>query len=342
MSRLPREFLWQDLESMDDFLSEPLNKEIYQVYQTVKTAPFRINIPDIQLFNELYYLCIAIVAKDIYVYELEKVVFARFGRAYLSDLLISMIYAVFYLQENRPTVFDGIDRFVDEYQRNKGWYFDYFYNFLINHPVKYHTDFAPHSESVELIVNQNLNWEALTNNYEEKSIMRILDLWNNYNDKKRIFTAIETSYRKSNGNLYNFKQKKTGGITTYTFNSVFQDIKDYLNAVNFLAHYEKPKKNPDPLTYPFIIHGEYTEEIEQKLHALLKGKTSPKDRMMPIRAAIDAGVIRRPTYTELQSTFGKDFVANSSYHNYTNPDKHPYDANPSFTLLVSEFKKIVE
>ena len=122
MSRLPREFLWQDLESMDDFLSEPLNKEIYQVYQTVKTAPFRINIPDIQLFNELYYLCIAIVAKDIYVYELEKVVFARFGRAYLSDLLISMIYAVFYLQENRPTVFDGIDRFVDEYQRNKGWY----------------------------------------------------------------------------------------------------------------------------------------------------------------------------------------------------------------------------
>ena len=84
------------------------------------------------------------------------------------------------------------------------------------------------------------------------------------------------------------------------------------------------------------------QEIEQKLHALLKGKTSPKDRMMPIRAAIDAGVIRRPTYTELQSTFGKDFVANSSYHNYTNPDKHPYDANPSFTLLVSEFKKIVE
>lgn len=340
MSRLPREFLWKDLESMEDFFVDPLNKELYHVYCQVKEAPFRLTMPDVEVFNELYYLCIALNNECISFSELDEEIESNFCRKNTTDLLIAMIYSVFSLQKKQLLIMDQFDVFLESYQ--KGWYFDYFLDFIKEHQNRYKTNLRPHPENAKLVINREVNWEILTNNFNKDSILRILDIWNNHDDKIRILSDIETSYRKSNGNPYCIKEKKTGGITTYTFNSVFQDIKDYLNAVNFLAHYEIPKKNPDPLTYPFIIHGEHTEEIEQKLHALLKGKTSPKDRMMPIRAAIDAGVIRRPTYTELQSSFGKDFVANSSYHNYTNPDKHPYDANPSFTLLVSEFKKIVE
>ena len=53
--KLPREFLWQDYKSMDEFLEEPINQDLYKVYLTVKDAPFKITMPDVKVFNELYY-----------------------------------------------------------------------------------------------------------------------------------------------------------------------------------------------------------------------------------------------------------------------------------------------
>ncbi len=165
--RLPREFVWQDLKSMDDFLSEPLNKELYRAYLKVKDAPFRLTMPDVQVFNELYYLCVALNNEFICFNELDQEITSYFCRKDTSDLLISMIYSVFALQDNKPKIFDIISIYIQNYQ--KGWYFDYFLDFIKEHQNRYKTNLRPHPENAKLVINREVNWEILTNNFTKVS-----------------------------------------------------------------------------------------------------------------------------------------------------------------------------
>lgn len=345
MSRLPREIIWKDVSSIDEFLVDPLNKELYQVYQKVKNAPFRITIPDVELFNELYYLCISLIVDNVCYHELENEIYARFGRAYTSDLLISMIYSVFYLQDKRPALFESFEKYVNEYQRNKGWYFDFFVNFLNNHRARYHTDFTPRPEDAKVLIQKNINWLKLTDRFCPLDIKSILLFWPHQEDRLMILQAIETSFRKlsDNKDTLMFVEKRDG-ISTYSFraDNVFPELRELMSASKVEDTPSFQIGEVDTTIYPFVVNGKYAKIIIDKIKALTTGKTSPRDKMMPIRAAIDAGVIRRPSYTEIVKALGKDFIANSSYHNYTNPGLQPFQANPSFSQLVSEFKKIIE
>ncbi len=91
-----------------------------------------------------------------------------------------------------------------------------------------------------------------------------------------------------------------------------------------------------------VSNPQKAKAIIQRLHELMVGKTKPKDVMMPIRAAMDAGVIRRPTDEEFNNEFGADRVkGKSSFNNYTNPDNSPYTGK-DFEAMIAEFKKINE
>ena len=75
-----------------------------------------------------------------------------------------------------------------------------------------------------------------------------------------------------------------------------------------------------------VVNMAKVDAIVDLLCQLMEGKTKPKDVMMPIRAAIDAGVIRRPTWEEFCSEFGKDRIkSKASFSDYTNPENKPYD-----------------
>ena len=92
--------------------------------------------------------------------------------------------------------------------------------------------------------------------------------------------------------------------------------------------------------FAFVIEQNQTQNIVNKILSYLKGKETPKDVMMPIRAAIDAGVIRRPTDSELRLAFpGKCPKNKSSVSYYTNPDNKPY-VGDAYNKMVEDFKKI--
>lgn len=91
-----------------------------------------------------------------------------------------------------------------------------------------------------------------------------------------------------------------------------------------------------------VINPSKASDIITRLHQLMEGKKKPKDVMMPIRAAMDAGAIRRPTEEEFNQEFGQRRVkAKSSFNDYTNPDRNPYSGS-DFDTMKSEFKKIIE
>ena len=91
-----------------------------------------------------------------------------------------------------------------------------------------------------------------------------------------------------------------------------------------------------------VSYPQKSNVIIQCIHDLMVGKNKPKDVMMPIRAAIDAGAIRRPTKEEFYNEFGSDRVkGKSSIDDYTNPEKTPY-TGADFDAMKNKFKSIIE
>lgn len=91
-----------------------------------------------------------------------------------------------------------------------------------------------------------------------------------------------------------------------------------------------------------VTNPQKSEVIINHLHKLMEGKSKPKDVMMPIRAAMDVGAIRRPTDEEFYDEFGIDRVkGKSSFNHYTNPDNTPY-FSADFDAMKTEIKRINE
>ena len=80
------------------------------------------------------------------------------------------------------------------------------------------------------------------------------------------------------------------------------------------------------------------DEIIARLQSLMQGCVRPKDVLRPVRAAIDAGAIRRMTWGEFCSLFGNVVRTKSSYSEHTNPDRNPYDKDASFERMKAMFE----
>ena len=92
--------------------------------------------------------------------------------------------------------------------------------------------------------------------------------------------------------------------------------------------------------YPFIIIPSLEDAIISKIHSYLEGKTpsQARDVMKPLRAAQDAGVIRRITYEEMKTAFPKYCpISKSSVSKYTKEDEMPY-IDQAFKDMVVDFK----
>ena len=109
-------------------------------------------------------------------------------------------------------------------------------------------------------------------------------------------------------------------------------------------------RSPQPsaaVLYPFMKCKDKAEEVIGLLRRYMDGKNrnKPKDIMMPVRAALDARVIRKPTYTEFKAAF-PEFVprAKSSFDGYLKIEKfenqHPYYGVGAFLDMVSEFEQL--
>ena len=89
-----------------------------------------------------------------------------------------------------------------------------------------------------------------------------------------------------------------------------------------------------------VVNLAKVDAIVGLLCQLMEGKTKPKDVMMPVRAAIEAGVIRRPTWEEFCNEFSKDRIkSKASFSDYTNPEKMPYNG-ADFETMKEAFKAL--
>lgn len=86
---------------------------------------------------------------------------------------------------------------------------------------------------------------------------------------------------------------------------------------------------------------ECADKVISRLHVLMSGKLKPRDVLMPLRAAIEAGAIRRPTWAEFISEFGSKLASKTSLSGYTDPTKDKYGDDPQFWAMVDDFRQMI-
>lgn len=95
------------------------------------------------------------------------------------------------------------------------------------------------------------------------------------------------------------------------------------------------------VNHPFISFPLQEKEILALLRKHLEGQQTPKDKLRPVRAAQEAGAIRRPTLKEMQRAFPEHFQMNSSsFYKYTRDDYTPYQ-DQAFLTLTELFRQLL-
>lgn len=88
----------------------------------------------------------------------------------------------------------------------------------------------------------------------------------------------------------------------------------------------------------FAVKHEIADSIVAKISELIAMESKPKNIMRPIRAAMDAGVLYRPSWDAFVEEYGPSKVSSkSSFNDYTNPDMEPYTGK-SYNTLVDVFR----
>lgn len=103
-----------------------------------------------------------------------------------------------------------------------------------------------------------------------------------------------------------------------------------------ISNDSKVEGNP----YAFVVKPDMIKTVVYKIKEYQKGKNGPKQLTMPVRAAMDAGVIERPTYGQYSAIEEFSSIDKSSFSNYTNPEKTPY-VGEAFDAMVRDFQTLI-
>ena len=141
---------------------------------------------------------------------------------------------------------------------------------------------------------------------------------------------------------------RKANINIVTLNSTinFQDRRKniQINEQDMQPFSRSPQPSAAAL-YPFVVQQKKAEEVIGLLRQYMEGINinKPKDLMMPVRAAFDAGAIRKPTYAKFKTALPTLAPKNkSSFDMYFRRDiPHPYELIPAFATMVEAFKKCI-
>ena len=182
--------------------------------------------------------------------------------------------------------------------------------------------------------------------------------WRSSQRRQELFEMETEHYMRDCGILGSLPKDKAQTIKEYCiayflhmarYITPYEDYVEKIDNIFGTSYSQSAKKqtvhtqDTEPESYPFITtEPELSKKVMDKLNAYLEGKKKPRDVMMPIRAAMDAGVIRRITFSEMKTYF-KQYCPSSkaSVSLYTDPRSKPYKHHKTYSVMVADFKSII-
>ena len=204
---LPREMLWTELETMDQFFElDPVNKDFCEVLMTLHEKPFDVKSDDVKVFNELYYQITRMMyecptPRDLtnYISDIR----GNMGWNYCVELVMSMLFFMISLIERKK---QKVNRFfilsiAEHFYKCSYWpHFQECYD-NIRKTKRMSYGFNPLPVSPKELADKYVHWQEITNVYDLGTMLKILTLWDDENDRRIIVEMIRSSVNFSTPKL---------------------------------------------------------------------------------------------------------------------------------------------
>lgn len=185
--------------------------------------------------------------------------------------------------------------------------------------------------SLQLIINQSGN---NYNQSQKDAILATLDLL--------VTNAIESNDRITIETLHRLLTRNLRKDESYPLVQRLDRKLSLMGNAPIDPHYIGEAKARETGT-SFCGNPARADEIIRKIAEYQQGATTPKAKAKPVRAAMEAGAIDRPTFGQYDGLVQEGIlqrIDKSSFSNYTNPDNHPY-ADKGFNSMIDEFEKLI-
>lgn len=234
--KLPRALLWTDKDSLDEFMNEPVNRDMFEMLQKIRRDTILLKdtyFSAIKIFNEVYYQCTRIV------YERDQ---NDFVRHYLADIKSNIGL------NNHARVVCGLIFYLFSHRNNNSltekkiaadlllcFMFDGRYQMEFPRETEtsrktYDIDFSPRPCSTGSLSNMLIDWDEVTNHYDKESIDCLVNLYDEVTERKKIYSMIENAYER-------FLKKQ--GKSILDLKQIYPNMADY----QFFYDYNEVKPN---------------------------------------------------------------------------------------------------
>lgn len=194
---LPRELLWREVESMDEFFEmEPVNLEFYEVFIKLRNEPFSVSQDAVKVFNEAYYQLTRMVYEHPMPTDLKKYaadIKTNLGWSYSDTLVMSMVYFLDALRNNKEYPLNKffLQKVKEAYGGPMYWLpFKQRTERLKRKRTRLEYDFRPRPFPPSYFKTVYVNWNAITQRDDLSCIKHVLNLWDRIEDKQEIANMI--------------------------------------------------------------------------------------------------------------------------------------------------------
>ena len=192
--------LWTDYNTIDRFYKiEPLNTQFHEVLKTIQISPFEEKKDDTQLFNEVYYQMTRMAYERAKPSDLQKYVIdirGNIGLSYGVELVMTMLYFMMSLVDKNSRLFNSflLITIKEWYKKSSYWKpFNNLYKSLSKGKKKLGYTFAPNPVPVSELAKGYIAWQELTLNYDGATVLEIINLWENQDEKETLANMILAS-----------------------------------------------------------------------------------------------------------------------------------------------------
>lgn len=199
-ANLSREFLWTDLNTMDEFFRlDPVNEVFFDTFVTLREKPFGVKLDAVKVFNEVYYTVTRFYYEQAFGSDVPNYasdIKADLGWNYSAELVLSMAYWLTEIAQEKMRVLFRVN-LRDMYCGCGYWIpFSDSYAQLKESGKRLKYDFKPRPVSPDYLRNKYTNWWDVTKCYHSEAIRSILNLYS-HEDRKEVATMIKDSINVS-------------------------------------------------------------------------------------------------------------------------------------------------
>lgn len=197
---LPREMLWTDKKTMDEFFKlDRVNEDFFEVFMTLRGEPFAVETDEIKIFNEVYYQITRMIYEKPMPAELPNYISdvkANMGWNFNAEIVMSMAYFLLALINKHVNTLNKFftKAINDHFSGCQYWKpFKQRYELLKDDKRHIKYSFRPSPIDLSWFKDKYIHWNEITRNYDLVCIEHVIGLWSDVDDMRKVAELINNS-----------------------------------------------------------------------------------------------------------------------------------------------------